>query len=125
MKDYLEDAKNWLNDSADISAEQLEAVIETLGFKLRDAVGISAEHQSSIREAIEYLNTQLSMMVGKSQSEGVAEQAAPPVGSGQLDTSPLIPLSDDSSPELSSSEKEVAVAGLLNSGLIQRGSSRL
>ena len=136
MATYLERARKWVEDAPDLSAEQLESAIEAMGFRLKDAQGLTEGQVQDIRDTLSYLNGQLKEMVGTDDSEvGLSSadlpQATPvdaslPVDNQKtvdLDLTPLVPEVDGETVVLSTTEKAQAVDELLASGLIQKGVS--
>jgi hypothetical protein len=127
MKDYLEGARKWVEDSADLNVEQIESVIETLGHKVTETPGLSSEATESIREAISFLNETLSSMTNAKPEERVHDSNEWMLGTGSgasnvdLDVSPLVPLEEKEPVKMSSDEKKRAVEELCNSGIITQG----
>jgi hypothetical protein len=128
MKDYLQDAKDWVADSTDLSVEQLESVVETLGYKISDNPGMDKDQVASIREAMTYLNGKIYEFIEEYEDHDadrpVAHGEMPEAaagGSDSLDFSPLVPESDGPAEELSKSEKEKQINDLLKHSGLSRG----
>jgi len=134
MATYLERAQKWVRDSFDLSAEQVESAIESMGFRLKDAQGLSEAQVQDIRDTLAYLNDELKRMVGAVEADaedgrsaqaasGISEAEIAKGGSGaqDLDLSPLVPDVEVEPVQLSATEKAQAVNDLVASGLIHKG----
>jgi hypothetical protein len=131
MTHCLQAAKAWIDDAPDLCAEQVEAAIESLGHRLKEARNLTVDQREDMRNALIYLNKELSALVSDPESGGsmVQENALSEldqsecVGDSLLDSSRLVDTDAISPAIVSDSDKRIAIEGLVSSGVVARGVS--
>ncbi len=121
---YFQRAQTWINNTSDISAEQLQQAIERTAAeasKIESLETFDQEHLEDLQQTIDLLEQTLFLKLEQSPSPATPATAETDAAvAASWDTSSLI--ADDSEAEpLSPAQKQQALQQLLEQGVIKKG----